>query len=38
MNEALAGLVDITYIVYLNDILIFSNTKEEHITYIKEVF
>lgn len=37
INEALAGLVDITCIVYLDDILIFSDTEEEHIGHVKEV-
>ena len=31
------GLVDITYIVYLNDILIFSNDKASYKLYIHEV-
>jgi hypothetical protein len=33
----LAGLVDITCIVYLDDILIFSGTEEEHVEHVKEV-
>jgi hypothetical protein len=37
MNEALAGLVDVTCIVYLDDILIFSDTEEEHVDHVKEV-
>jgi hypothetical protein len=37
MNEALAGLVDITCIVYLDDVLIFSDTEEEHERHVKEV-
>jgi hypothetical protein len=37
MNEALAGLVDVTCIVYLDDILIFSNSKEEHTEHVREV-
>jgi hypothetical protein len=37
MNEALAGLVDVTCIVYLDDVLIFSDTEEEHVTHVKEV-
>jgi len=37
MNEALVGLVDVTCIVYLDDILIFSNTEEEHVGHVKEV-
>jgi hypothetical protein len=37
MNEALAGLVDVTCIVYLDDILVFSDNEEEHVEYVKEV-
>jgi hypothetical protein len=37
MNEALAGLVNITYIIYLDDVLIFSDTKKEHVEHVKEV-
>jgi hypothetical protein len=37
INEALAGLVDVTCIVYLDDILIFSNSKEEHTEHVREV-
>jgi hypothetical protein len=35
--QVLAGLVDVTCIVYLDDILIFSNTEEEHVKHVKEV-
>jgi len=31
INKALARLVNITYIMYLDNILIFSNSKEEYI-------
>jgi len=37
MNETLAGLVDVICIVYLNDILIYSSTVEEHHAYVKLV-
>jgi hypothetical protein len=37
MNEALVGLVDITCIVYLDNILIFSDTEEEHVVHVKEI-
>jgi hypothetical protein len=37
INEALAGLVNITCIVYLDDVLIFSDTEKEHIEHVKEV-
>jgi hypothetical protein len=31
------GLVDITCIVYLNNILVFLETEKKHVVYIKEV-
>ena len=37
INKALVGLVNVTCIVYLDNILIFLNTKEEHIRHVKEV-
>jgi hypothetical protein len=37
MNKALKGLVDITCIIYLNNILVFLQTEEEYIAYVKEV-
>ena len=37
INKALAGLVDVIYIVYLDDILIFLNTEEDYIRDIREV-
>lgn len=37
MNETLAGLVDITCVVYLDDILIYSSNETDHITHVKEV-
>jgi transposase InsO family protein len=37
IHQVLAGLVDITCIVYLDDILIFSGTEEEHVEHVKEV-
>lgn len=37
IHKALRGLVDISCIVYLDDVLIFSSTKEEHTAHIKEV-
>jgi len=33
--RALAGLLDDIYVVYLDDILIFLETKEEHIKHVK---
>jgi hypothetical protein len=37
MNHVLAGLVDICCIVYLDDILVFSDSEEEHVGHVKEV-
>lgn len=37
MNQALAGLVDVTCVIYLDDILIFSKTETEHEAHVKEV-
>jgi hypothetical protein len=37
INKALVGLVNITYIVYLDNVLIFLDTKQEYVSYIKEV-
>jgi hypothetical protein len=37
INKALIELVNITCIVYLDDILVFSETKKEYVAYIKEV-
>ena len=37
VNYALSNLLDICCIVYLDDILIFSNSKEEHVHHIQEV-
>ena len=35
INKALAGLLNKFYIIYLNNILIFSDSKKEYIDYIK---
>lgn len=37
INKALHGLVDDCCIVYLDDILIFSNTREEHDEHLKRI-
>jgi hypothetical protein len=37
MNKTLVGLIDVIYIIYLNNILIYSSTIKEHYTYIKLV-
>ena len=37
MNDILSDLLDVYVIVYLDDILIFSKSKEEHIEHVKEV-
>jgi hypothetical protein len=38
INQALRGLVNNFYIVYLNDILIFSKTEEEHTGHLRLVY
>ncbi|CCO30457.1 Retrotransposable element Tf2 155 kDa protein type 1 [Rhizoctonia solani AG-1 IB] len=37
MNKIFRDLLDITVIVYLDDILIFSNSREEHVQHVTEV-
>ena len=37
INRALAGLLDESCVVYLDDILIFSDTREEHVRHVNEV-
>ena len=37
INRALSGIVDIFCVVYLDDILIFSNSPEEHWRHVREV-
>ncbi|CCO32589.1 Retrotransposable element Tf2 155 kDa protein type 1 [Rhizoctonia solani AG-1 IB] len=37
MNDIFRDLLDITVIVYLDDILIFSNSREEHVQHVTEV-
>ena len=37
INQALRGLVDDFCIVYLDDILVFSRTKEEHAKHLQSV-
>ena len=37
INKALAGLLDEFCVVYLDDILIFSNSEEEHIDHVRQV-
>jgi hypothetical protein len=37
INRALARLVDCFYVVYLNNILIYSNSREEHVRHLCEV-
>ena len=37
IHQALRGLVDITVIVYLDDILIYSKNEDEHVEHVQEV-
>ena len=37
INEALHGLTDTTCIAYMDDILIFSQNKEEHVQHVQQV-
>ena len=37
INEALAGLIDVFCVVYLDDILIFSEKAEEHVNHVRQV-
>ena len=38
MNLLLADLLDKCVLVYMDDILIYSKTAQEHVTHVKEVF
>ena len=37
VNEAIRGLLDITYIAYIDNILIFSKAGEDHASHIRVV-
>ena len=37
VNRAMSDLLDVCCIVYLDDILIFSNSEEEHVRHVREV-
>ena len=37
MNETLVGLVDVIYVVYLDDILIYSTNVKTHYAHVKRV-
>lgn len=37
INQAMHGLLDVSVIVFLDDILIFSQTEEEHVDHVKAV-
>jgi Reverse transcriptase (RNA-dependent DNA polymerase) len=37
MNESLVGLLDKICTAYLDDILIFSNTREAHTTHVRQI-
>jgi hypothetical protein len=38
INKALAGLIDINYVAYLNNILIYLINHAEHQQYIRQIF
>ena len=38
MNETFADVLDVFVMVYLDDILVFSATEEEHEQHLKTVF
>ena len=35
INKALDGLLDIIYIIYINNIYIYSNSIKEHTNYVR---
>jgi hypothetical protein len=37
VNNVLRAHLDIMVVAYLNDILVYSKTLEEHVTYVREV-
>ena len=37
INRALSSLVDSICVVYLNDILVYSNSRESHLRYMRKV-
>ena len=37
MNEVFANLLDVCVVIYLNDILIYSNSLKDHKRHVKEV-
>jgi hypothetical protein len=38
INKALIGLVDVCYVIYLDDILIYSKDKREHERHVRVIF
>ena len=37
INRALAGLVDVCYVVYLDNILVYSDTRKEYVRDLRAV-
>ena len=37
INKALAGMVDVSCVIYLDDILVYSDTREEHVRHLRAV-
>ena len=37
INQALVGLIDVVCVIYLDDILVFSNSLEEHYDHVRQV-
>ena len=38
INKALAGYVNVFYVIYLNNILVYSNSLSDHKVHVKKIF